>query len=92
MKQLRTLRKWYRKVLDCEDEDLAYQGFNEIAEEFWQLKKMRREFEDYIGTEDCPRRINPNPYDTPTYWLMKPSEQANVEGMFMDKVLGKGAR
>lgn len=58
-----------------------------ISYDFWSLKKVRKAFEKYIGPEDRPNRINPNPYDTPTYYLMKPSEQGTVEGMFMDEVL-----
>jgi len=84
--QLRKLSKLYREAIKQEDYDFAD---TVISRQFWALKKIQKAFEKYIGTPEKPERINPNPFDTPTYYLMKPSEQGNVEGMFMDEVLSK---
>ena len=81
---LKTLQKLYKEALQKE----AYEYIDfDIAPAFWEMKKVRRAFEKYIGTKEEPKRINPNPYGTPDYYSMKPSEQGNVEGMFMDDVL-----
>ena len=88
---LNRLKKEYQDAMQAIEENGEvdqYQYIDEvIGYRFWGLKKIVRAFEKYIGSEHRPNRINPNPYDTPTYYLMKPSEQANVEGMFMDEVL-----
>jgi len=77
------LRKQYKEALQNE----AYEYIDmEISEAFWSLKKVRVAFERYIG-KNGEKRINPNPYDTCCYKWMKPSEQSNVEGMFVDDVL-----
>jgi len=82
--RLHKLSRLYREAIKQEDYDTVTIV---ISQEFWSLKKVQKEFEKLIGTEDKPKCINPNPFDTPTYYLMKPSEQANVKGMFMDEVL-----
>ena len=82
--QLRTLSRLYKEA--CKQEDYDFID-TVISQEFWSLKKVQKAFEEYIGTEDRPKRINPNIFDTPTYYLMKPSEQGNLEGIFMDRVL-----
>ncbi len=82
--QLRKLGRLYKEAIEQED----YEAVDIIiSRQFWSLKKVQKAFEKLIGTEDRPKRINPNPFDTPTYYLMKPSEQANVEGKFMYEVL-----
>jgi len=78
------LKRAYQRALSRGDFDFIDQV---IAPKFWGLKKVRRAFEKYIGKEESPNRINPNPLDTSDYYSMKPSEQANVEGRFMDEVL-----
>jgi len=85
MIHLKTLARMYAQI--PEDHPGAHGLLEVVSAHFWSLKKVRKAFEEYTGTEKSPKRINPNPYDTPTYYLMKPSEQANVEGMFMDDVL-----
>lgn len=86
------LKETYKELIDKiekeTEESILYDSWNFlISHDFWQLKKVQKAFEKYIGTEDNPKRINPNPFDTPTYYLMKPSEQGNIEGAFMDEVL-----
>ena len=85
--QLRSLKKLYVQLLAQKEEDYANDFYHTISERFWRLKKVRKAFERIIGTEEAPKRINPNPYDTPSYWSMKPSEQANVEACFLCDVL-----
>ena len=77
------LREQYETALL--QEDFEYIDMD-ISEAFWSLKKVRVAFEKHIG-KDGKRCINPNPCDTCCYDYMKPSEQGNVEGMFMDDVL-----
>jgi len=81
---LKRLRKDYKQALENEEYDYIDQVITPL---FWGLKKVVSAFEKYIGPEEKPNRINPNLFDTPTYWYMKPSEQGNVEFMFMDEVL-----
>ena len=81
------LKEFYKRLLEEKDEEVQEQMNFELGTMFWGLKTVRRDFEKLIGTEKEPKRINPNPYDTPTYWSMKPSEQGNVEGMFLDYYL-----
>lgn len=80
---LNNLKKEFDKAIKEQDDTLLYQ----VHENFWSLKKARYKFKHMIGSEDKPKRINPNLLDTPDYWHMKPSEQANVEMMFMEAVL-----
>lgn len=82
---LKTLARMYAQI---PENSPGTRGLVEVVSTyFWALKKVQKAFEEYTGTEKNPRQINPNPYDTPTYYLMKPSEQANVEWGFMDDVL-----
>ena len=77
------LKKQYEEALQNEE----YEFIDvDISIDFWSLKKVRVAFEKHIG-KDGKRCINPNPCDTCCYDYMKPSEQGNVEGMFMDDVL-----
>jgi len=80
---LKKLSKVYKEACEKEDYKLA----DSISFAFWQLKKVRKAFEKYIGPKDKPHVINHNSHDTPDYYSMKPSEQANVEFRFMDEVL-----
>ena len=89
---LNNLKAEYKQLQDKMEkeeilEDEGQEWFNFISEMFWQLKKVQRAFERWIGPDERPNRINPNIYDTPAYQYMKGSEQANVEGNFMDEVL-----
>jgi len=76
------MKKEYQRAIEKEE----YESADEVGYSFWQVKKVRKAFEKYIG-KDERNRINSNPYDTPCYKFMKPSEQGCVEGMFMDDVL-----
>lgn len=80
---LNNLKKAYDEAIENQDDALYMQ----TCEAFWSLSKTRRRFEQMIGSKSKPKRINPNPHDTPDYWHMKPSEQGNVEMMFMEDVL-----
>lgn len=80
---LNNLKNLYDEAIDNQDDNLLFQ----VCEDFWSLKKVNRKFERMVGSENKPKRINPNMFDTADYWHMKPSEQINVEMMFMEDIL-----
>jgi len=83
--QLKTIKKIYKEAIKIakKDEDEAMALVEEIVSpKFWELKKVQKAFEKYAEAWR-----NPNEYDTPIYEYLKPSEQGNVENMFMDEVL-----